>query len=225
MKPYVIDSFRFKKSVKESFWKTHPDIEMMKVSHGKARFLDTKEGKNSILIIPDGPNIIEHYFGLVQKMRKTYRVIIVDLFGFGFSIHNGKYDYSFKKTNQFINELLLHLNIKKTSLIFPCANGFYGLAFTHKYPEKVNQLFLLQTPSLGEMHNWSKRIVPSFLKKPYLSQLIMPFVEEKFADKWYDYALPKNVDRTDYKKIALKSLRNGGNYCLCSFHRNFTNIG
>ena len=58
------------------------------------------------------------------------------------------------------------------------------LCVATSYPEKVNQLILLQTPSLSEMNNWSDRIVPSFLKQPILSQLIMPFVEKKFADKW-----------------------------------------
>ena len=100
--------------------------------------------------------------------------------------------------------------------MFPCAGGFYGLSFTQAFPEKVNQLILIQTPSLGEMKKWTQRIVPNYLKKPYLSQLLMPFVETKFADKWYDYALPKGIDRTAYKAIALKGIKTGGTYCLCS---------
>lgn len=44
----------------------------------------------------------------------------------------------------------------------------------------------------------------------------MPLVENKFADKWYDYALPKDTDKKSYKTIALKGLKGGGNFCLCS---------
>ncbi len=127
--------------------------------------LDTKEGKQTILIIPDGPNIIEHYFPLLDKLKKSFRVIIFDLPGFGFSTHNGNYDYSFQKTNQLILELLEVLQLPKVNLVFPCAGGFYGLSFTQAFPEKVNHLFLIQTPSLGEMKKWMKRIVPNYLKK------------------------------------------------------------
>ena len=145
---YNIDSLRFGMTLKKKKWQTHPNIEMVKLTNGKLRVLDTKEGNKSLLIIPDGPNIIEHYFEIVDKLRKEYRVIIFDLYGFGFSIHNGSYDYSFSKTNLMIDELLDLLKIKRINLIFPCANGFYGIAYAHSNPEKVNQLILLQTPSL-----------------------------------------------------------------------------
>lgn len=189
---------------------------------GNIRILDTKAGKETILIIPDGPNIIEHYFSLVDKLKKSFRVIIFDLPGFGFSTHNGNYDYSFQKTNQLIIELLEVIRLPKVNLVFPCAGGFYGLAFTQSFPEKVNHLILIQTPSLGEMKKWTKRIVPSYLKNPYLGQLFMPFVENKFAESWYDYALPKGVDGTAYKAVALKGIKDGGTFCLCSLTQGIT---
>ena len=215
-KQFSIDALRFSLKGKSKKYATHTNILMQKMSFGNIRLLDTKEGKETILIIPDGPNIIEHYFPLLDKLKKSFRVIIFDLPGFGFSTHNGTYDYSFQKTNQLILELLDLLQLPKVNLVFPCAGGFYGLSFTQVFPEKVNQLILIQTPSLGEMKKWTKRIVPSYLKKPYFSQLLMPFVENTFADRWYDYALPKNIDRTPYKSIALQGIKNGGTYCLCS---------
>lgn len=128
----------------------------------------------------------------------------------------GDYDYSFQKTNQLILEILDLLKLYRVNLVFPCAGGFYGLAFTQAYPEKVNQLFVIQTPSLSEMKKWTKRIVPNYLKKPYLSQLVMPFVEKKFAKGWYDYALPKGKDRSPYHTVAMEGIKNGGTFCLCS---------
>lgn len=215
-KQYHIDAIRFKLKFGTKKWKTHSDIQMVSLSGGELRVLDTKEGKETLFIIPDGPNIIEHYFDLLHDLRKIYRVVIFDLYGFGFSTHTGNYDYSFSKTNELIIELMDLLSIGRVNLIFPCAGGFYGLAFTRAYPEKVKQLILLQTPSLSEMDKWSNRIVPAYLKKPYLSQLIMPLVEKKFAKTWYDYALPKTVDRKPYQKIAVQGIKGGGSFCLCS---------
>ncbi len=213
---YKIDALRGKLRFKNSTWKTHPNIEMLNLTNGKIRILDTKVGKSSLLIIPDSPNVIEHYFELVKVLGKSYRVIIFDLYGFGFSHHNGTYDYSFRQTDALINEILDILKINRTNVIFPCSHGFYGVSFATTNPEKVNQLILLQTPALSEMNKWSDRIVPSFLKQPILSQLIMPFVEKKFADKWYDYSLPRGTDKKPYTSLALEAINNGATYCLCS---------
>lgn len=213
---YKIDALRSGLRLKKRNWKTHPKIEMLTLTGGKVRVLDTKVGKQSLLIIPDSPNVIEHYFDVIKQLGASYRVIIFDLYGFGFSHHNGKYDYSFDATTLLINEVLDLLKVNRTNIIFPCSHGFYGIAFATSNPEKVNQLILMQTPSLAEMNNWSDRIVPSFLKKPVLSQLIMPFVEKKFVDKWYDYSLPRETDKQPYKKVALEALNNGATYCLCS---------
>lgn len=213
---YKIDALRSSLKFKKRIWKTHPNMEMLTLSNGKIRILDTKIGTASLLIIPDSTNVIEHYFEVIKQLGAFYRVIIFDLYGFGFSYHNGKYDYSFSATTLLINELLDLLKVDRTNIIFPCSHGFYGIAFATSNPEKVNQLILLQTPSLSEMNNWSDRIVPSLLKKPVLCQLIMPFVEQKFANKWYDYSLPRETDKTPYKKVALEALHNGATYCLCS---------
>ena len=215
-KQFSIDAFRFNLKGTPTKHATHSSIQLLKVSIGTIRLLDTKQGKETIMIIPDGPNIIEHYFPLLEQLRKSFRVVIFDLPGFGFSTHNGDYDYSFKKTNQLILEVLDLLRLYRVNLVFPCAGGFYGLAFTQAHPEKVNQLIVIQTPSLGEMKKWTKRIVPNYLKKPYVSQLVMPFVETKFAKGWYDYALPKGIDRTPYQTVALEGIKHGGTFCLCS---------
>ncbi len=213
---FSIDSFRFKIRSSKNNWNTHPDMNLLDMSFGKLRVLDTKEGKRTVIIIPDGPNVIEHHFHLIENLRSKFRVVVVDLPGFGFSTHDGGYDYSYVKTNELLLELLDLINVPDVNIVFPCANGFYGLAFTHTYPEKVKSLTLIQTPSQNEMNNWADRTVPNYLKKPVLGQILMPFFEKKFADKWYDYALPKGVDRKPYSSVALKCLQDGGNFCLCS---------
>lgn len=212
---YVIDGLRFKLG-KTPTPPVHPDIFFLNTSIGNIRILDTKEGKETILIIPDGPNVIEHYFPQLEKLRATFRVVIFDLPGFGFSTHNGSYDYSFSATNSLILEVLDYIGLDRVNIVFPCSHGFFGLGFTRAHPEKVKNLVLVQTPSIGEMTKWTARTVPGMLKVPYLGQMLMPFVEKKFAHKWYNYALPKEVDRTPYQEVAVNLVKQGGYFCLCS---------
>lgn len=194
----------------------HPDIHFLPTSAGNIRFLDTKAGKETLLIIPDGPNVIEHYYPSLGPLRKSFRVVIFDLPGFGFSSNNGRYDYSYPATNQLILEILDYLRLEAVNVVFPCGHGFYGLAFTQAHPEKVKHLLLVQTPSQGEMQKWTDRTVPGMLKVPYLGQMLMPFMEKKFAHIWYKYALPKGIDRQPYQATALDCIKAGGRFCLCS---------
>jgi pimeloyl-ACP methyl ester carboxylesterase len=213
---HQIDALRFRlKKMPQQRW-SHPDMQTVDLSIGGIRLLDTREGKQAVMIIPDGPNLIEHYFPMLAALRKQFRVIIFDFPGFGFSYHNGRFNYSFAHTNQLLLELLDLLGIERINLALPCANGFYGLAFAHAHPEKVNQLILSQTPALSEMKDWTRRVVPGFLKVPYLGQLAMPFVEEKFANQWYNYALPKHKDREPYRSVAVEGVKKGACFCLCS---------
>ncbi len=213
---FKIDALRFSlKSNRITSWE-RPDVNLVQLSFGKLRVLDTKEGKESILIIPDGPNLIEHYYPLVEDLKKHFRVIIFDYPGFGFSTHNGSFDYSYEKSNEMILELLDLLNLSTVNIVFPCANGFYGLAFTQAFPEKVKQLILIQTPALNEMMKWTERTVPSTLQRPIIGQLLMSFVEKKFANAWYNYALPKGIDRKPYQEIAVNGIQQGASFCLCS---------
>jgi len=216
MSQYKIDGLRFRMQTTNKVWSTHPDMSMISLSNVHLRVLDTKLNKDCLVMVPDGPNLIEHHFANIKALRKKYRVVIFDLPGFGFSTHNGLYKYSFADTNNIFLELFDLLNINRVNFVLPCANGFYSLAFANKFPEKVNSLILLQTPGLNAMHSWSDNVIPNYLKKPYLSQLLMPFVENKFANTWYDYALPKDVSKEVYKNIAVKGIKDGANFCLCS---------
>ncbi len=95
---YKIDALRFwlKKSHKKE-WASN-SIGMIKTTYGAIRAYDSQSDKEAILFAPDGPNMIEHYQGLITDLEKYYRVIIFELPGFGFSYHFGNYDYSFGST-------------------------------------------------------------------------------------------------------------------------------
>ncbi len=66
------------------------------------------------------------------------------------------------------------------------------------------------------MIKWTKNTIPGILKIPYLGQLTMPFLEEKFANKWYNYALPKGTDKTPFSSVAVNGIKDGACFCLSS---------
>lgn len=224
MNGFIVDATRLRM---QKLWKGFPnnwddDIAMIDTDYGKIRVKDTKGNKPVIISVPDGPNVIEHHDELMTKLAKNYRVICFELPGFGYSYPSLSYDYSFDMTAKIIINVMDVLKVKRASLSFSCANGFYGITVAKMIPDRIEHLFLAQTPSMHQMKNWTKKNVPKPLRVPVVGQMANSFLEKKLAVKWYDYALPKNVDRSEYQQKAVDTIKNGGCFCLSSLVQGLT---
>jgi pimeloyl-ACP methyl ester carboxylesterase len=157
----VIDNMRFR-------WRATLQLDhgyfYLDTDYGKIRVLDTKGNKPVLINVPDGPNVIEHQLRLVKKLSEDYRVICFEYPGLGFSYPNARYDYTFKSGSNLLVQLMDALNIRKAVLIFSCSNGFYALQAAGDYPERIERIFLSQTPSFQAMIRWSERSIPAVLK-------------------------------------------------------------
>ncbi|NMH86963.1 alpha/beta fold hydrolase [Flavivirga algicola] len=207
-----IDNIRFDLKKIPSNWNS--GARLTKTDYGNIRVLDTGGNKPVIINTPDGPNVIEHHLKLIKELSKNFRIICFELPGIGFSYPNFKYDYSLTKASKLIINLMDILKVPRATLAFSCSNGFYAIKTAELYPDRVNKLFLSQTPSLHAMDEWVKKSIPNILKYPLIGQVSNSFSEKKFAKMWYRYALPKGTDVSEYQNIALNSLNTGGCFCL-----------
>lgn len=207
-----IDVFRTK--FREGYGSISPYIKLVETGYGKIRVLDTQGNKPVIINVPDGPNVIEHQEYLIEKLSEKFRVICFEFPGFGFSYPTSKYDYSLDKSARIILNLMDILKVERATLSFSCANGFYAIEAVRVSPERFSHLFLAQTPSMQSMENWVTHTIPKILTIPIIGQITNSFLEKKFANSWYKYALPKGHDISDYQNKALNSLKNGGCFCL-----------
>lgn len=209
-----IDTLRFRFKRKTKRWAEN--IRLVSTNFGEIRLLDTGENKPVILTIPDGPNVIEHHQQLISQLSENFRVVCFEFPGIGFSYPNSRFDYSFNAASKLVIELMDLLKIEKATLAFSCSNGFYAIKTAELFPERINRLFLSQTPSLNSMSKWTEKAIPRVLKLPIIGQFANLFLVKKFANIWYKYALPKPTDKSLYRKKAIHSLENGGCFCLSS---------
>ncbi len=207
-----IDIIRYGFKTKSIAWKSNTKI--ISTQYGNIRMLDTQSNMPVIITVPDGPNVIEHQEKLIVELSKNFRVVSFEYPGIGFSYPNSNYDYSIKKGAQLIDELMNLLQIDKASLLFSCSNGFYAIKMAELFPEKINQLFLSQTPSIQAMVEWTDKSIPAVLKSPIIGQISNLFSNKKFAKLWYNYALPKQTAKKPYQKTAIQALHNGACFCL-----------
>lgn len=207
-----IDNIRFNYRQNTPDWDSN--TKLIATGFGTIRVLDTRENKPVIINVPDGPNVIEHHQNLITELSKNFRVICFEFPGLGFSYPNSNYDYSLVAASNLIINLMDILKVNRATLAFSCSNGFYAIKTAELFPERINQLFLSQTPSLHAMGEWTKNAIPKVLQYPIVGQIVNSFSEKKFAKIWYKYALPKGADVSQYQNKALHSLKNGGCFCL-----------
>ena len=192
-------------------------MKLLATQAGRLRVLDTGGYKHPLIIVPDGPCVIEHYTDLIALLSSDFRVICFDLPGFGFSYPALKYDFSVSQTSEVVIEVMDLLNLSYATLSFTCANGFIALCLAKSYPNRVSHLVLGQTPSFELMRQWNERIIPKALHIPYIGQALVAGFARKFSSRWFDIALPQSSKhKSQFVEYADQALKAGGCFCLAS---------
>ena len=181
---------------------------------GVLRVYDSGPGKPCVVFVPDGPNVVEHYDVLVGLLSHRLRVVCFDMPGFGYSFPQSSYRHSLDQGAKAVLGVLNSLEIKRATLAFSCANGFYALRTAQLAPERITNLVLSQTPSLAAMHKWTSRVIPWPLRIPVLGQIIAWLFRRKAAHGWYGMALPRTTAPEPFQRKALDALSGGACFCL-----------
>jgi pimeloyl-ACP methyl ester carboxylesterase len=66
-------------------------IQRVNTSVGALRLFDSRTSRPCVVLVPDGPNVIEHYEGLIGRLAHHVRVVCFDMPGFGFSLPQPNY--------------------------------------------------------------------------------------------------------------------------------------
>ncbi len=194
-----------------------PRTTTLATPQGPVRLLDTGGSDAAVLLVPDGPNLIEHYAGLVERLRASRRVVVVDLPGFGFSFPLAAYQHRLAQGAAALHAVLQSLALRDTTLVATCVNGFYAIAAAKLDEQQhIARLVLAQTPSLADMRGWTARIVPRPLGVPLVGQALQFAQRRKAATGWYHVALARREDRPRFKAIAAEAFDQGACYCLAS---------
>ncbi|GLQ89977.1 alpha/beta fold hydrolase [Dyella flagellata] len=183
---------------------------------GTVRAYDSGSTLPCVVMVPDGPNVIEHYAGLISLLSERLRVVCFDMPGFGYSLPQASYAHSLDQGARAVLGVLDDLGIERATLAFSCANGFYALRAAQLAPGRVANLVLSQTPSLSAMHAWSDRTIPKPLRVPVLGQITAWLFRQMTAAKWYGMSLPRTTDPQLFRERALTALSNGACFCLAS---------
>ncbi|MEX2962835.1 alpha/beta fold hydrolase [Microbulbifer sp. TYP-18] len=206
-----------------SFSKPNPESvfhsQWLNLEKSRVRYIrvGNSEAKNTVVLMPDPPNTIEHMEELIKILEKTFQVIAFEGAGFGFSTASLSYSFTIEDNADVIIQLLEKLNIKNAILALTCIAALPALLVANKRPDIVVGLVLGQVPSLNEAKCWAKRVdFKGLIGTPYVGQILLRFLRRRLADTWYKNALLKGADRNLYTNRAVDSFRRGARFSLAS---------
>lgn len=187
---------------------------MVDTRAGRIRVVDTGGKGPVLMMVPDGPNIIEHHAAVIELLRPHARVVCFDLPGFGYSKPPLNYRHRLQDGAAAVLAVMDALDIREAALHFSCANGLYAIAAAKLAPQRIRRLLLCQTPSMQSMRDWTQKNVPKPLQLPVVGQVLMRATRRRFASIWYGIALPDKSRFDEFLAPADHALTHGGCFCL-----------
>ncbi len=194
-----------------------PDVRIVTIDKAAVRLRDSGGDLPALVFLCDPPVVVEHYDELISRLADRYRVIVVELPGFGFSTPASARDLEFIGTVKRVESALLSLRLNPSVVIGPCVCGFVATALVAGGRLPIQGLVLNQSPDFAEMMAWVDRMDPQGrLRRPLLGQFIVRFAARKLTKFWIRYATAKSTDDQPLTKIALQNLDDGGAYRLAT---------
>lgn len=196
---------------------TRPGVELIELSLARVRYRTAGGGPTTIVFVADPPNVVEHYDRLVELLTPAFRVVCLDMPGFGFSYPKRQFSYSIDDQVRVITELLEHLGHGPYFLAFSCGAAFAAIGLAAQRPDLVAGVVNIQAASWDEQARWARRVdLMGLVGTPVLGQLLLASAPSWVARKWYDVSLPESREAEAFARIGSEALSHGACFCLAS---------
>lgn len=119
---------------------------------GGMRVHYTDEGQGEVVLLLHGTAASLHTWqGWVDALKKDFRVIRIDLPGFGITGPAPDRNYSIDSYVKFLRQFLAELKIKQVSIAGNSLGGQIAWHYTAQYPDDVNKLILIDSAGLPRL--------------------------------------------------------------------------
>lgn len=145
--------------------------QFIKVHNVKLHYYEEGEGK-VILMLHGFPTSGYLWRNVIPELSKKFRVIAMDLPGFGQSDKSHEHSYSFNFYDKIIDGFLDELGISKVTLALHDLGGPLGLLWAIRHEEKLEKLILLNTLVYSNF-SWGVKL--------FMIGLRLPFVKNWFS--------------------------------------------
>lgn len=181
------------------------------------RYLAIDNGKPSIVIAADPPNVLETYETLARCLSEYFSPVIFEQPGFGYSYPKKGMQFTFMNMTRAVHDFILRLNIETCTLLIPCVTGYSSLYLANKNPALVRNVIMLQQGCLQTSRTWARKRDPrNILRRPYLGQIVLNLLKNKRLSKWYENVIHDPQTGSELHRSTLREFRQGACFCLAS---------
>lgn len=191
----------------------------------KHRYLDTGGSKPTMLLLHGISCSLDFFEQATPFLSRSFRVLALDLLGFGESDKPKLAPYSLEFYAVLIKEFMEKTHNKHSKEFFAVGHsmgGKYLLATELLYPGSFNKLVLSNTDGFIDVPGWIRGI-----SLPGVKQVLKGiFTSEKVASKAFKTAFhfPERVDRASYEKNLLISRNKEAMETVMTLNRNFRRL-
>lgn len=195
-------------------------VQLVDAGTGVVRVRDSGGPGPIVVLGCDPPNVVEHYDELFEVLTPAYRVVCLELPGFGFSRPGLGFGFGVEEYAAVVEDVLDELGIASCTLALPCVWGYVALRVAARRPDLVDALVMMQAPAWRDEVAWARRIDSrAVIRTPFLGQAAMAVGSRPVARRWYRAALPRGhsaATAAAFTSPAEHALRHGAVFCLAS---------
>jgi pimeloyl-ACP methyl ester carboxylesterase len=213
---------RVDSAIKGAASSSRPGIGWIDVCSAVIRYRVQGAGPHTIVFAADPPIVIEHYDELYRLLGNEFRVIVLEMPGFGFSIPRAELQFGFTETNDLIARALRELVGGPCLLAFPCVSAYCAIDIAARHPDLVRGLVVIQAPSWPEQLRWRHaRDSSGVLMKPVIGQLMLRILRRRIPAMWFSAAVGHRERLQNLVETADVALANGACFCLASVFQRY----
>ena len=186
--------------------------EYLELGGMEVRYRDEGEGP-AVVLLHGVCASLETWDGWTEKMKENYRVIRIDIPGFGLTgPAPDKSQYKIENSVEFLDEFVSHLGIDEFYLVGNSLGGYISWNYSLKYPHKVKKMILIDSVGYPQkmprmLRYASNPLVRSTSRKMMPRSMLYKSVKQVYGDK--SKVTPKVQER--YFDFAMRE-GNKGSY-------------
>lgn len=171
-------------------------------------------GRATLVLLPDGPNIIEHYDPIFARYEGRLTIIALEIPGFGFSYATDPAALTFEGCVEACADAIEALGYDRLILTGPCVQAYVAIALAAHFSERVLGVIAMQATDIGGERRWMERAIDpkGVLRTPVAGQRYWsdPAVREAQAvEGWYRAAAAPGFAVEPWQRVARWAIRAG----------------
>lgn len=165
-------------------------------------YIDTGSSKPALLLVHGISSSLDYYRQVIPLLEQSFRVLAIDLLGFGGSDKPKWKPYSLELYAALIREFLEKTSARDNGPVHAVGHsmgGKYLLATALDHPGTFDRLVLANTDGFVSLPGWARGI-----SLPGVRHLLKPlFTHKTFVGRVLDSAFhdPASIDQATYRKI------------------------